>query len=121
LLLATLALALAGCESNSPAKTCQQLMSDYQAALPAARVCTPGAPAQCEALVADGLCMPCSQFVNDATTLNGIIVQWNDQRCSSLLGCQNVVCIMPGPFVCLANDGGSASGSCGIAPAATTN
>ena len=118
---ATMALAIAGCDSHSAAKRdCQQLMSDYQAALPAARACTPGAPAQCQALVADGLCIPCSQFVNDATTLNGLLARWNAQGCDGLMGCQNVACIMPGPFVCLANDGGSASGSCGIAPPATT-
>jgi hypothetical protein len=79
-MLATLVLAIAGCESNSPTKsdggrTCQQLISDYQAALPAARACTPGAPAQCQALVADGLCIPCDQFVNDATTLKNILTQ----------------------------------------------
>jgi hypothetical protein len=48
-------------------------------------------------------------YVNDASTLNKLKVEWQQGGCNSLVGivCPAVACIAPTAGVCTATDGGS--------------
>lgn len=92
---------------------CQQLMDAYTLALGPAFACTPGAPTQCQAqsLVLD--CVDCPFAVEDPTTLDALRAQMLAQGC---IHPGNCLCIVASSYVCIAADGGSASGTCGPAP-----
>ena len=117
---------VASCGSGSPARSdggriCEQLSSDYQAALSAASACTPGAPNQCQAAVPVSFCAGCDLYVNDGTQAIAIRNQFFDQGCdkSGPTSCSFVACLQAGPFTCLANDGGSSGGVCSISTSTT--
>ncbi len=115
-----------GCGSGSLArsdggKTCEQLVSDYQAAVYAARACTPGAPNQCLAAVPVFLCAGCNSYVNDGTQAIAVEKQFFDQGCDKkdATSCSLELCPQAGPFACVAADGGALGGLCSISPTAT--
>jgi hypothetical protein len=129
LLMAVGLVALAeGCGSGSPArgdggKTCEQLAGDYQAAMGAARACTPGAPNQCEAAVPAFLCAGCNFYVNDGTQAIAVEKQFFNQGCDKMdaTSCSPESCPQAGPFACVAADAGSLGGLCTVSPAGATN
>jgi len=99
-------------------------VSEYAAAMPEARACTPGAANQCQVLVETTLsvCPGCSTYVNDATKLNEIRQAWTNAGCAAVTGiaCPAILCIAPGPVTCAATDSGPPGGTCTIG-LATTN
>ena len=104
--------------------TCADYVSEYAAAMPEARACTPGAANQCQVLVETTLsvCPGCSTYVNDATKLNEIRQAWTNAGCAAVTGiaCPAILCIAPGPVTCAATDSGPPGGTCTIG-LATTN
>jgi hypothetical protein len=88
------------------------LESDYNAALMAAKKCTPGETNQCQALADSSLSCPgCKQFVNDTTALSAIQTEWDNQSCSSVPhACPAIACLVPTASVC--SSSGSGSGTC---------
>jgi hypothetical protein len=109
----------AGCGSGASSsadagRSCQQLVSDFEAARSAALACTPGAANQCQALVPVSMCAGCGVYVNDATQASAISAQFFDQGCdkNAATACTPFSCIQVGPSSCVANDGGSPGGTC---------
>ncbi|HEY6475961.1 MAG TPA: hypothetical protein VI456_05220 [Polyangia bacterium] len=106
------ALVLAGgCGGSSlgNGESCQQLLDDYTNALPAALVCDPTAPNQCQqSAMSDGECS-CGTGVQDPTQLNAIAAQLRASGCipAHTVACP---CALPPPLACVANDGGA--GTC---------
>jgi hypothetical protein len=98
-------------------ETCSMLANDYANALTAARMCTVGAPNQCQQLVNDTIgCSNCREYVNDATTLSAIETQWVKQGCASGHICSTIACVTP-PTSCVAGNSsgpgpGSSAGMC---------
>jgi hypothetical protein len=98
-------------------ETCSMLANDYANALTAARMCTVGAPNQCQQLVNDTIgCSNCREYVNDATTLGAIETQWVKQGCASGHICSTIACVTP-PTSCVAGNSsgpgpGSSAGMC---------
>jgi hypothetical protein len=129
LLMAVGLVALAeGCGSGSPArgdggKSCQQLASDYGAAVYAGSACTPGAPNQCQAAVPAFLCAGCNFYVNDGTQALAVEKQFFNQGCDKMdaTSCFSESCPQAGPFTCVAADGGSLGGLCTVSSAGATN
>ena len=118
----------ASCGSKSIApgdggETCAQLVSDYQAAVAAARPCTPGAPNQCQSAVPVFLNAGCVSYVNDGTQALAIADQWFNQCCheSDAAECSLMPCPQTGPWSCVVNDAGAPGGLCSLSPPATTN
>src|ERR1700722_14048629 len=59
--------------------------TDYGNALAAAKKCMVGATDQCQLLVNGSLSCPgCKQYVNDATMLTAIQMEWTSQKCDSV-------------------------------------
>lgn len=85
----------AGGQPADGGKSCDQLVSDYDAAMVGARACTPGADNQCAQLVAPTLaaCTLCQRYVNDATALNAIRAQWLAQGCLIPVPCPQILCL----------------------------
>jgi hypothetical protein len=117
-----------GCGSGSLArgdggKSCEQLVSDYGAAVYAGSACTPGAPNQCQAAVPAFLCAGCNFYVNDGTQALAVEKQFFNQGCDKMdaTSCSSESCPQAGPFACVAADGGSLGGLCAISPTAATN
>jgi hypothetical protein len=91
--------------------SCSDLANQYAAALPKAEVCEVGANAQCQQAVSSSLspCGGCATYVNDATTLNAIAETWKQEGCGNVaVACPAILCLQPGPSVCVAGDGGIA-------------
>jgi hypothetical protein len=98
-------------------ESCDQLAADWTTAALAARACTPGAPNQCQQVVATGPgsrtrcdCPTSWYYVNDKTVLDDPVKKW-DLQCSPI--CAGQLCGYPNPptGVCVPVDGG-ASGIC---------
>jgi len=90
-------------------KTCEQLVSEYAKALQEARVCTPGATAQCQQLAAQTLssCNACPQVpVNDASRVTMIRSQWLAQGCAMPTLCPAIACVMPRGAICAMDTNG---------------
>ena len=91
--------------------SCTDLENAYAAALPAARSCDVAALAQCQQSVSSSLSpcfVNCMTYVNDASTLNKLKLEWQQGGCNSVIGivCPAVACIAPTAGVCTATDGG---------------
>jgi hypothetical protein len=100
-------------------ESCDQLAADYTAAVNAARVCTPGAPGQCQINVntAPSTCTPdqcdATGWVSDATAIDAAQARWLAQ-CGVIEGCLGIICI-PQSVSCVPNasgDAGTATGLC---------
>jgi hypothetical protein len=103
-----------GCGSpGNGGRTCAQLQSDYEQALPPALACTPGATNQCQQAIPVTSCAGCNRYVNDATKLDAITTQLVNQGCVHCEGLD--LCVQTGPYACVANDGGVSVGQCAIA------
>jgi len=100
---------------------CDDLRAEYNAALPGAGDCTPGAPDQCSQMVRTVLGVPlacdpnCMQmYVNDATALTALATAY-EQSCPSAATCLLIACEPPPQATCQpTGDGGS--GHCAIPP-----
>jgi len=88
---------------------CTQLMTEYSAAVTAALVCTPRAQNQCAQQALLPNCTTCYETVNDATTLSALRTQLIAQGCVHPTACP---CAAPQTSGCVANDAGSAAGTC---------
>jgi hypothetical protein len=108
------------------AESCEQLGTDYLAAVSAAQTCTPGAPNQCQAL-ADPVLEPCDvgcrplEPVNDATGVNEALMRWV-AKCATG-GCPQIACQPPPPptGICVRAGNAAGTGTCVAAAAGTTN
>jgi hypothetical protein len=90
-------------------------MDAYTLALGPALTCTPGAANQCRVQSLSLNCTGCSFVAEDAARLDTLRVQLLAQSC---IHPGNCLCISLGASVCVAADGGSASGTCTSAPPA---
>jgi hypothetical protein len=99
---------------------CSQLTDAYGAAVTAALACTPGAPNQCQALVAiapaacPAICGG-QEFVNDATAVETLREEWLAACEPDVhIECVEITCAMPQPpSVCApTGGGGAATGIC---------
>ena len=96
---------------GSGGASCTDLETEYAAALPAAGSCTVGASGQCQQRV--GQFLPpyecntgCSDlFVNDASTLDPIISEWEQSGCARPV-CPEIACGPPPSEACVPVDGG---------------
>ena len=99
-------------------ESCDQLSTDYAAALTAALACTPGAANQCQTLVSS-VASACPQtgcgpvvYVNDASALPAAQSRWASQ-CAQTVACPQIACkIAILPSTCVANDAGGSAGTC---------
>ena len=101
--------------------SCDQLVADYAAALAAARACTPGAPTQCQALVATlpticpNLACDGQEFVNGGTAVEAVRLKWLNSSCSPPHhNCPASACVPAHPAsVCVSGGaGGPNAGTC---------
>ncbi len=96
-------------------QTCDDIAAAFQAALPEAESCMPGATHQCEKLASTsplGGCPGCGQYVNDDTMLNALRTQYTQQGCQrSNIFCPQFLCIQPQKQGCMPSDA-SAGGTC---------
>ncbi|HLK90808.1 MAG TPA: hypothetical protein VKZ18_12995 [Polyangia bacterium] len=106
-------------------ETCDQLAADYQAALTASLVCTPGAANQCQAS-ADPMLSACNTgcdtliSVNDASAVNDARMRWA-ARCATDIACPLIVC-QPTAVVGTCTPGGpSGVATCVTGAPVTTN
>lgn len=94
---------------------CNDLLSHYMVAFGQASACTPGAPAQCQALAATypASCPTCGilQPVNDATTLETIRTEWVQSCAVTDQTCIELGCGQP-PGVCVPTSPGATTGWC---------
>jgi hypothetical protein len=86
---------------------CVQLAEKYSATLSAAAACTPGAPDQCQAIVANvpagcptTLCNEQS-YVNDAASVEAVRQSWVGEGCGPAIGCLLFRCDPPPAAVCV--------------------
>jgi hypothetical protein len=99
--------------------TCAQIASDYTLELQAAVRCTPGAPNQCQTIVATSP-TPCpnlacgtQQYVNDDTQLELQRGRWISACTSGLVqSCPGGVCDPPPPVTCIPTSPGATTGMC---------
>jgi hypothetical protein len=100
-----------------PGLVCDQVRNAYIAAMPAALACTPGAPHQCQALVANvpatcpGSLCDGQEYVNDPTTLEALQQKWLSVCGAADQACIEVACGL-GPAVCLPQSPGASTGTC---------
>lgn len=108
-----------GSGGQSGGETCAQIAADYQAALTAARACTPSSQNQCQKSVMDRLgCGGCTTFVNTDASLSQIENSWNQHNCQVGV-CPAIACVPPTSAVCKAGDAGG--GTCVDQAGLTTN
>jgi hypothetical protein len=98
-----------GGQTTDGGPSCTQLMTEYSAAVTAALVCRPGAQNQCAQQALLPNCTTCYETVNDATTLTTLRTQLIAQGCVHPTACP---CAAPQTSGCVANDAGSAAGTC---------
>ncbi|HEY4394095.1 MAG TPA: hypothetical protein VGP64_08535 [Polyangia bacterium] len=88
---------------------CAKIQSDYQAALTAARACSPAATNQCQKKVSNALgCNGCPTFVNDDSNLGQFSNEWSQGNCDQTQACTNLACASPKLAICEVNDAGGA-------------
>jgi len=102
-------------------ETCAELETDYSAALATAIQCNPGSPNQCQYLVERSIACPgCQEFVNDLTTLNTIVSEWNSQDCGATPHpCPLSVCLQPATGTCASTSTTSGGPNAGASPGGT--
>jgi hypothetical protein len=89
--------------------TCANIQATYQAAVSAARACSPGATNQCQKDVPNALgCNGCPTFVNDDSSLGPFSDQWSKANCDQTQACLGIACVSPKSAVCRASDAGGA-------------
>jgi hypothetical protein len=88
--------------------SCDALTTDYTTALGQAKLCTPGAPDQCQQMVDSSLSCPgCQTYVNDTTMLDAIDAQWAAAGCDKMhFVCPAIACVVPGPASCVPSGAG---------------
>jgi hypothetical protein len=99
---------------------CNQLDLDYNAAVAAALACTPGAPNQCQALVASiptscpDLACGSQSYVNDGTSVETERVYWLDMGCGGPPhSCPAIACSPSAPpATCVADGPDATTGTC---------
>ncbi len=110
----------AGGTGGTSAELCGQLDSAYASALTTASACTPGAPDQCQALVAvvpttcPNLACGKQAYVNDGSTVEALRGKWI-QACDSdsLHSCPAIACDPTlGPAVCVPSGSDPTTGTC---------
>ncbi|MES1157695.1 MAG: hypothetical protein ABUL67_01220 [Haliangium ochraceum] len=95
---------------NSP--SCGAFAAEYEAAMTAARACTPGSKSACTEPVSSSLsvCGSCPAFVTDASKLNAIQQLWQGANCdrpTAIPPCASIGPCPPGvPDVCIAGPDG---------------
>jgi hypothetical protein len=95
-------------------ETCDEIAAAFQAAIPVAESCTPGATNQCQQQALTGPlggCAGCGRYVNDNTTLNALRAQYEQQGCPHSGVCPAVLCIIPQMEGCKPTDA-STGGTC---------
>jgi hypothetical protein len=95
-------------------QSCDELAAAFQAAIPVAESCTPGATHQCEQQALTGPlggCAGCGRYVNDNTTLDALRAQYEQQGCPHSGICPAVLCIVPQMEGCKPTDA-STGGTC---------
>jgi hypothetical protein len=101
---------------------CDNLVSQYQAAVIDAQTCDVGQSGQCDQLVDVGLssCGACQVYVNDASKPKAIQQAWFGAGCNQLPGapCTHELCISPLNNMCLVVLDTN-HGTCGYAPPGT--
>ena len=99
-----------GGAGGSSGASCDDLVSQYNAALSAARQCTVGAAGACQQSVSASLShcfLNCMTFVNDASALNTIKTSWEQAGCDNSTGlCPAFACVEPSSGMCVAGDSG---------------
>jgi hypothetical protein len=104
-----------GSSPDGGLSSCSELTTQYAAALAASKSCDIGASGQCAQQVPASLAVcsgGCTEYVNDATTLNQIQLKWNQAGCGNVaVLCPAIACLQPYAGVCVATDGGS-KGTC---------
>ncbi|HVZ85816.1 MAG TPA: hypothetical protein VHG72_02535 [Polyangia bacterium] len=91
---------------------CNSLVSDYAAALTAAKSCTAGAADQCAQPVPASLsvCSSCTTYVTDGSALSSIQEKWISAGCGkAIVACPAIDCISPTPSLCVLDDFGGAT------------
>ena|SRR5436190_1999833 len=83
--------------------TCDQIATQYQAAVSSAKMCSAGGPG-CQTLVASVVGCNCEVYVADASTLDSLETDWAQAGC--VASCPPISCITPHPTSC------SAGGTC---------
>ena len=99
---------------------CSQLTDAYSAAVTAALACTPGAPNQCQAVVAiaptacPGAVCGGQEHVNDATEVETLREEWLSACEPGVhVGCVGIACDPPlPPSVCVPTSPGATTGTC---------
>jgi hypothetical protein len=98
-----------GSGGTGGASTCAKIQADYQAAVTAARACSPDATNQCQKSVESALgCTGCPTFVNDDSNLGQFSDQWSKANCDQGQVCPGIACVAPKSAVCRASDAGGA-------------
>ena len=108
---------------GSGGASCDNLVSQYNAALSAARQCTVGAAGECQQSVSESLShcfLNCMTYVNDASALTAIKASWEQAGCDNSTGlCPAIACVEPSSGMCVAGDGGG--GVCASTGGVTAN
>ena len=91
---------------GSPSTECDQLKSDYAAALQLAQMCDPSASAQCQQQALRNLGCYCTTTVNDTATLDDIKARYDQAGCPPEPGCRGIFCTSPGTGKCMSIDSG---------------
>jgi hypothetical protein len=100
--------AVAGCggggiSHGDGGATCDQIATQYQAAVSSAKMCSAGGPG-CQTLVASVIGCNCKVYVADASTLDSLQTDWSQAGC--VASCPPISCVAPHPTSC------SAGGTC---------
>jgi hypothetical protein len=112
-----------GAGGTGGAPSCDDLASQYQAALVPASACTVGAANQCGVKVSSSLnpCfIDCMTYVQDGAHLDDLKSQWMTAGCGAKPQvCPAIACLQPTAASCAHGDGGA--GMCVSAAPFTTN
>lgn len=106
------------CSGECPCVDCDELQELYQAALGAARACSPFIDMeQCTAQVGSELACPCPTYVNPEntaalSTLAELQSQWAAAGCGDDVGCPAVECEVPIAALCEPQAGSGDTGRC---------
>jgi hypothetical protein len=102
---------------DAGSSSCDDLQSQYAAAITAAQSCDPHGSAQCQQLVSSSLspCSSCPTYVNDASAPGAIEQRWQQAGCGEAVACPAIACVAPTSATCFPADGGG--GVCVRGPA----
>jgi hypothetical protein len=103
--------------ADAGSTSCEDLQSQYAAALTVAQSCDANGSAQCQQLVGASLspCSNCTTYVNDPSALSAIVQSWQQAGCGNVaVACPAIACLSPSGAMCVPADGGG--GVCVQAP-----